>query len=355
MVQRRGFQAGQSGSSNEDAVCKRGPTWMLVWVLVALVGGAVSVRGELCFAQASELKPGDTAVTIDDRVRLGIGEQLIAELAKGTVFTVSDLHDSWVGGHVTIDGQRRTGWIHKRHLRPGAPAASEPPGELLPAVDAASALAALKALNVAAQLDLEGHVHALDASNVRLPDGALAYLRFFERLAVLQLSGTGIGDAALADVGRASTLEKLYLDETGVTDAGLDHLQGLSKLDVLVLEGTQVTGAGLQRLAGLTNLRTLNLGRCQVSDADLKYVSGLVNLEVLALPNTQLTGAGLIHLKPLRRLRVLNLSDTQLQDQGLMYLAGQPALRMLYVRRTAVTDDAIEKLSPSLTSCSIYQ
>jgi hypothetical protein len=39
----------------------------------------------------------------------------------------------------------------------------------------------------------------------------------------------------------------------------------------------------------------------------------------------------------------------------LMYLAGQQALRMLYVRRTAVTDDAIEKLSPSLTSCAIYQ
>lgn len=54
----------------------------------------------------------------------------------------------------------------------------------------------------------------------------------FDRVSIVNLSGTGISDAGLLQLYRLTKLDTLHLDDTGITDAGLAHLHGITKLYV---------------------------------------------------------------------------------------------------------------------------
>jgi hypothetical protein len=78
--------------------------------------------------QQMPFQRGETAyVSVDDADFVDSNHTLIAKLAKGTPFDVASTAVAWVGGYVEIDGRRRMGWIHARHLAatpPGAPSPS---------------------------------------------------------------------------------------------------------------------------------------------------------------------------------------------------------------------------------------
>ena len=75
--------------------------------------------------QQMPFQRGETAyVSIDEAEFVDSNHRLIARLAKGTAFDVATAAVAWVGGYVEIDGRRRMGWIHAKHLAatpPGAP------------------------------------------------------------------------------------------------------------------------------------------------------------------------------------------------------------------------------------------
>ena len=142
------------------------------------------------------------------------------------------------------------------------------------------------------------------------------YGRFFDRVSVVDLAGTGATDADLAHLAGLTDLLWLKLSGTQVTNSGLLHLARLTGLARLDLDGTQVTDAGLAHLAGLTSLVELDLERTQVTDAGLAHLTGLTDLDLLHLLGTQVTDAGLDHLAGLTGLRWLGLWGTQVTEAG---------------------------------------
>lgn len=106
-----------------------------------------------------------------------------------------------------------------------------------------------------------------------------------------------ITDGALALVKGFTTLELLNVADTKVTDAGLVHLKALENLQFLSLESTQVTDAGLVHLKGLTNLMNLNLVGTPVTDDGLVNLKAMVKLKMLSLEGTQVTDAGLKQIR----------------------------------------------------------
>lgn len=302
-------------------------------------------------AIAAEFKVGDVVVTAQDRTDLGFKERTVKELGRGIEIIITEVRDPWIGGYVEQDGEKFSGWVHKREVRHAAVKLAD-----LPEVtNEDSAVQALAKFGVTVETDGDGHVQVLDATDTGIGDAQLAWFAHMPNLTIVQLGGTAVTDDGLASLKDKSTVEMLYLDRCDVTDNGLDHLAGLTNLQVLVLENSLVTGDGLAKLTPLTELRTLNLARCTLTDEQLKSLTELANLEVVTLIRTGLKGDGLAHLRPLEKLRVLNISYNPMSEESLTHLYGAPTLKMLYVRGIRTTEDSIRALKDTLVSCAVYR
>jgi hypothetical protein len=112
----------------------------------------------------------------------------------------------------------------------------------------------------------------LCASNVTAK--GLARLKGLTRLGTLDLSMCEeVRDPALAHLRGFAELRILNLRSTGVTDAGLVHLKGLGELRRLNLRGTKVGDAGLVHLGALTRLEDLDLRATGVTQAGIKKLN----------------------------------------------------------------------------------
>jgi len=92
--------------------------------------------------------------------------------------------------------------------------------------------------------------------------------RYVTRLSLRNRSDSAI-DGALAHLKDFTRLELLDLAHTRVTDAGLSHLRGISALKQLQLRGTGITDSGLGYLTELDDLTFLNITDTNVSDGGL--------------------------------------------------------------------------------------
>ena len=103
--------------------------------LAALAGGAPAQAGTTPAAEPDDsrldqvpFRRGETAfVSVEGAEFVDSNHKLIAQLAKGTPFDVASTAVAWVGGYVEIDGRRRSGWIHAKHLAATPPGGGSPP------------------------------------------------------------------------------------------------------------------------------------------------------------------------------------------------------------------------------------
>lgn len=333
--------------------------WWAVWFarqgttcVAAFLAAAVGLATfNASNVSAADFKVGDVVVTAQDRTDLGFKERTVKELGRGIEIIITEVRDPWIGGYVEQDGERFSGWVHKREVR----RAAVKPTDLPEVTDEKSAVAALEKFGVTVELDGEDHVQVLDATDTGITDANLSWFAHLPNLTIVQLGGTAITDDGLAALKDKASVEMLYLDRCDITDKGLEHLSGLTNLQVLVMENTLVTGEGLEKLTPLTELRTLNLARCSLTDEQLKSLTKLTNLEVVTLIRTGLKGDGLAHLRPLEKLRVLNISYNPMSEESLTHLYGAPTLKMLYVRGIRTTEDSIRALKDTLVSCAVYR
>jgi len=57
------------------------------------------------------ISPGATVIVSRDRVPLKVGRAVVADLRQGMKIHVSKVKGAWVGGHVVLQGQKRSGWV----------------------------------------------------------------------------------------------------------------------------------------------------------------------------------------------------------------------------------------------------
>jgi hypothetical protein len=86
-------------------------------ICVAVVGSAL--------AQSAEIQPGTTVVVTQDGAELMLGTRAVANVPKGTEFSVTEVRGVWVGGRAHLDGKSVEGWLRRSHLA----ISSDLPGE----------------------------------------------------------------------------------------------------------------------------------------------------------------------------------------------------------------------------------
>jgi hypothetical protein len=330
--------------------------WLLAvfapWGLV-LAGAPSEAWGQS--ESADTIYPGDTVVVAKDGVELGLRDKPAIVLKVGDKIRVTEIRGVWIGGHATRDGQRYTGWVHRREVRlagmdPGGVTPIQTPS--LP--DDPDCVAALEALNVTLIKNPQGLVVSANAEQSEIDDAALKHFAGLHHLAYLDLSSRPITDAGFALLGDLSVVQELYLVDTKVTDAILPQVARLETLEILAVANTGVTGAQLAELKQLPLLQVLNLAGTEVGDDQLRPLSDMPQLETLVLAGTKVTSQGLVYLTPITRLRVLNLNGCAVDDSGLAHLEPLDCLRMLYVEGTEVTEEGAETLTETRPSLAVF-
>ena len=326
--------------------------------LPALVTLILFLACPLCAISGDAIYVGDTVVTVEDRVELGLRDQIAVVLDVGSELRVTEIrgeHGEWIGGYTLIDGERYTGWVRRREVRlrdqdlyPVAPLV--PPDEN----DDPESIEALQELGVELLRNADGQVLSAYATDSDLDDDGVVHFEGLPRLMVLDLSERPLTDQAFQTVTLPETLQELYLNDTRVGDASLERFSELAHLEILTLANTQVTGAGLERLTNLPHLEVLNLGGCDIDDPALEILAEMPQLEVLVLARTQVTSDGLHHLAAITQLRVLNLIGCPIDDAGLVELQPLENLRMLYVEETEVSHEGMEALYENSPSLAIF-
>lgn len=64
------------------------------------------------------INPGDTVVVNRDDARLMLGRNVVGTAPKGLEFKVTKVINGWFGAVVDVDGQKLSGWIWNRNVRP---------------------------------------------------------------------------------------------------------------------------------------------------------------------------------------------------------------------------------------------
>jgi hypothetical protein len=187
-------------------------------------------------------------------------------------------------------------------------------------------------------------------------DGALAAIRDWKKLRVLNLRGTKVTDTGLAFISHLPNLETLDIGYALITDNGLELLTGLPKLKSLAIGGNKMTDVGLNSLRPAKSLEALDLSGMQrtdsglwfvtVTDGGLESLASLTNLTSLNVRGAKITDAGLEKLAPLKKLEELDLSETKVSAKGLGSLASLPKLQKLTLwKDSQVHADATAQLS----------
>ncbi len=93
----------------------------------ALAAGGNRERGgsALSPSEAPQFKPGDILTIAAGNANLMRGDRTIATVPKGQPVVVVEVRGQWVGIYVSIDGQKRTGWMRTTDFVP-ASAATQP-------------------------------------------------------------------------------------------------------------------------------------------------------------------------------------------------------------------------------------
>jgi internalin A len=204
-----------------------------------------------------------------------------------------------------------------------------------------------------------------------LTDTAIAHLREWKRLEVLNVRGVRLTSAVFEHLSQLTALRSLDIAFTEVEDDGFEQLSSLTKLESLALGGNRLTGSALASLKLLPALRTLDAGGMQrvdsgrwglaLSDDNLRRLSELTELRTLILtganlndrridrPGNQLAQRtelpDISKLRALRNLELLDLSRTPVLPEALTALRDLPKLRELRLGlATRIDDSAIETL-----------
>lgn len=220
------------------------------------------------------------------------------------------------------------------------------------------------------RLDLPG--------NPKLTDGALAYLKEFSGLRMLDLSAAQMSDAAMKELDVALPRCLIEHASPDVPDpyalvrtvvfppASLGRLEtcpwdaqskdaweplGEAMGPVRVSVATALRLRCSQSIAeedrfgelaslGPDSVQALVLEEIPVDDGMLEAVGSLEGLLALDLDRTEITDAGLVHLTGLSKLRKLSLNHTSVTDRGVSQLASLPALEHIEVAGTNLFGEA---------------
>jgi Leucine-rich repeat (LRR) protein len=106
-----------------------------------------------------------------------------------------------------------------------------------------------------------------------------------------------------------------------ITDTALAHLRGWKRLEVLNLRGVRLTSQVFEHLAQLTALRSLDIAFTEVEDDGFEQLSSLTKLKNLAMGGNRLSGSALASLKLLPGLQRLDVGGMQRVDSGRWGLA----------------------------------
>lgn len=189
-----------------------------------------------------------------------------------------------------------------------------------------------------------------------LTDGAVAAIKDWKELEVLDLEGTDVTSRSFEHIAGMTRLRVLRVGHSRVEDEGFENLAPLERLEELSIGGNKMSGRALPLLKLLPALRRLDLGGRQrtdsglwslaLSDFNLDALAELTELESLDLRELPIGDAGVARLAALVNLRELNLSGTAVGAEGLTALAELPNLETLHLwRAEAVDDRAAEALA----------
>ena len=127
----------------------------------------------------------------------------------------------------------------------------------------------------------------------------------FRLLRKLNLAHTKITDVGIEHLKPLENVVELNLYYAEyITDTALAHLRGWKHLEVLNLRGVRLTSQVFEHLAQLTSLRSLDIAFTEVEDDGFEQLSSLTKLESLALGGNRLSGSALSSLKFYRRCGV---------------------------------------------------
>ena len=92
----------------------------VTWVVGNLLFGVVLVISHADSSKAADettIKAGDTVVVTAKTAELKIAKQVVAKVLKGQRCKAEEVQGDWFWTHVIVDGKRKSGWLHSRHVK----------------------------------------------------------------------------------------------------------------------------------------------------------------------------------------------------------------------------------------------
>ena len=167
-----------------------------------------------------------------------------------------------------------------------------------------------------------GQIVSLDLASTWITDADLEPVGQISSLRKLNLAHTRITDVGIEHLKPLENVVELNLYYAEyLTDTALAHLRGWKQLEVLNLRGVRLTSQAFEHLAQLTSLRSLDIAFTEVEDDGFEQLSSLTKLESLAAGGNRLSGSALSSLKLLPALRSLDVGGMQRVDSGRWGLA----------------------------------
>ena len=167
-----------------------------------------------------------------------------------------------------------------------------------------------------------GQIVAVDLSSTWITDADMERIGQIKSLRKLNLAHTKITDVGIEHLKPLENVVELNLYYAEyITDTALAHLREWKRLEVLNLRGVRLTSQVFENLARLTSLRSLDIAFTEVEDDGFEQLSSLTKLESLALGGNRLSGTALASLKLLPALRSLDAGGMQRVDSGRWGLA----------------------------------
>ena len=178
-------------------------------------------------------------------------------------------------------------------------------------------------------------LRVLRLANNRLSNRGLSYLRGFENLEGLDLSGNEI--SSLVYLSGFSSLKRLNLSNNKITGSGIGGLESLQNLETLNLNGNPLSknfgsNDGVHLSEEIPKLLNLSVANCGLASVEfLHHHQSLQKLVVSRNPKMMGLGRVVDQLKDLSSLEAVGI---RLSAECAGYLSAQSALVRLDLRRT---------------------